>query len=285
MEYFLIDNGSLRSGSILEMRKIAHNLSVSSGHLIRPFGLMHSHKVDPRELEGVPGDSMQNFLLSEEQESIADIRALPFFLGPSLAITDWLPENLAAWKEKRPGHRSYRILKPLYQSGDDRLARAMSDLCIQQIKNSGFVKPHVALVDHGTPLPSVNLVREKVGDEMRKIIASKISGFSTCAMERRPAPKYDFNNPLLENLLGMWMQNGVKEVIVSQFFLLPGRHAGPDGDLAEICKPFIEGGMKIERTQNLGNHPLVHEILRERIQVDQETTRKSLGNQENTDTK
>lgn len=269
MEYFLIDNGSLRAGSILQMRKIATSLSNASGHKVRPFGLMHSHKVAPGELEGMPGESMQDFLLSDRAEEVEEIRALPFFLGSSLAITDWLPENLQLWKEKNPQHRKFRILDPLYQPGEDRLAQAMAELCIEQIKSAGFEKPAVAMVDHGTPLPEVNQVREDVGEDMRQRLGSEVSGFSTCAMERRPDPQYDFNDPLLENLLEKWMRDGTREVVVSQFFLLPGRHAGPGGDLAQICQPFTDRGMKIARSENLGAHRLVQEILLERIRADQ----------------
>ena len=269
MEYFLIDNGSLRPGSILQMRKIARNLSNICGYEVRPFGLMHSHKVDPQKLEGRPGESMQNFLHSEEASTIEEIRALPFFLGPSLAITDWLPENLQAWKEKKPDLRSFRILDPLHQYGDDRLVRAMSELCREQIKTSGFERPAVAMVDHGTPLPEVNEVREQVGKEMSQGLRNEIANFSTCAMERRPDPQYDFNDPLLENLLQQWMEDGISEVVLSQFFLLPGRHAGPAGDLAQICQPFIDQGMKICRSDNLGTHPLVQDILLDRIRADQ----------------
>ena len=271
MEYFLIDNGSLRPGSILQSRLIASILSDSCGHIIRPFGLMHSHKVNPEKLGGVPGESMQNLLLSEGAEKLSEIRALPFFLGPSLAITDWLPENLASWKSKNAAQRSYRILEPLHQNGDDRLARAMSDLCREQIKNSGFKNPHIAMVDHGTPLPEVNQVREVVGSQMKERMGNEIAGFSTCAMERRPDQQYDFNDPLLENLLQGWIDQGIREVVLSQFFLLPGRHAGPDGDLAQICQPFIDQGMKIFRSENLGTHPLVLEILLDRIRADQAT--------------
>jgi hypothetical protein len=269
MEYFLIDNGSLRPGSILQMRKIAARLSEVSGYTVRPFGLMHSHKVDPTRLNNRPAHSMQEFLLSQEANEVEEIRALSFFLGPSLAITDWLPENLQIWKEQNPDCRNFRILAPLYKSGDDRLARAMTELCREQIKSSGFESPAVAMVDHGTPLPEVNQVREDVGQQMKERMGSGIARFSTCAMERRPDPQYDFNDPLLENLLQKWMNEGIREVVVSQFFLLPGRHAGPGGDLAQICQPFIDQGMKICRTENLGSHSLVEEILIDRIRSDQ----------------
>ncbi len=267
-KYFLIDNGSLRAGSILQMRKIANHLSRSAECVIEPYGLMHSHKVDPGQLNGEPGQSMQAYLGGDKSEQVNEIRALPFFLGPSLAITDWLPENLAAWQKRNSGARKYRILAPLYQTGDNRLAQAMAELCLAKIKNHDLQNPRVAMVDHGTPLLEVNQVREQVGEEMKGILGVQIAEFSTCAMERRPDPQYDFNNPLLETLLEQWHQQGVSEVVVSQFFLLPGRHAGPDGDLAEICQPFTEKGMKIFRTDNLGAHPLIEQILLDRIRQD-----------------
>ena len=101
MEYFLIDNGSLRAGSVLQMREIAQNLSARTGHSVRPFGLMHSHKVAPSELGGLPGQSMQEFLASERAEEVDAIRALPFFLGPSLAILTGCLKTWVCGKKKR----------------------------------------------------------------------------------------------------------------------------------------------------------------------------------------
>jgi sirohydrochlorin ferrochelatase len=279
MEYFLIDNGSLRAGSVLQMRKIAQNLSGLTGHKVHPFGLMHSHKVDPSELEEKPGQSMQEFFLSARAEQVNEICALPFFLGPSLAITDWLPENLSLWKKQKTDSRNFRILPPLYQPGDDRLAGAMSELCLCASQEAGLIKPHVAMVDHGTPLPEVNQVREEVGQKMSQLLAAEVNGFSTCAMERRPGKEYDFNDPLLENLLSQWFERGVREVVLSQFFLLPGRHAGPGGDLAQICQPFIDMGMNIVRAENLGQHPAVMEILQDRIIDDLANRSPVLSNQ------
>jgi len=56
--------------------------------------------------------------------------------------------------------------------------------------------------------------------------------------------------------------------VLSLFFLLPFRHAGPCGDLAQICQPLIDQGMKIIRAENLGMHPLIMEILEDRIADD-----------------
>jgi sirohydrochlorin ferrochelatase len=130
----------------------------------------------------------------------------------------------------------------------------------------------VAMVDHGTPLLEVNEVREEVGRTMERILDGEIGGFSTCSMERRPGSEYDFNNPLLSDLLSDWFDQGISEVVVSQFFLLPGRHAGPDGDLAQICQPFIDKGMRLYRTDQLGQHPLILEILSDAISEDQKSS-------------
>ena len=43
----------------------------------------------------------------------------------------------------------------------------------------------VAMVDHGTPIIAVNMVREKVGKDLKKIINKSTQKFSTCSMERR----------------------------------------------------------------------------------------------------
>ena len=59
---------------------------------------------------------------------------------------------------------------------------------------------------------------------------------------------------------------GKKSVIIAQLFLTPVCHAGPRGDIAQICEPFIKDGMKIQRTPTLGDHPLVLEILVERLE-------------------
>ncbi len=272
MEYFLIDNGSLRPGSIIQMRQVAHELSVLTGHQIRPFGLMHSHKVDPKALEDEPANSMQKFLTSDERQKVEEIRALPFFLGPSMAITDWLPVHLKQWEDENPECRKFRILNPLWKEGDNRVAQSMADLCREKIKSVHFKKPFVAMVDHGTPLLEVNEVREEVGRTMERILDGEIGGFSTCSMERRPGSEYDFNNPLLSDLLSDWFDQGISEVVVSQFFLLPGRHAGPDGDLAQICQPFIDKGMRLYRTDQLGQHPLILEILSDAIREDQKSS-------------
>ena len=53
--------------------------------------------------------------------------------------------------------------------------------------------------------------------------------------------------------------------VVGQLFLAPGRHAGHDVDIAQICKPFKRARIHMDITFTLGNHPLVLKILADRL--------------------
>ncbi|MEC8043768.1 MAG: CbiX/SirB N-terminal domain-containing protein [Verrucomicrobiota bacterium] len=263
-----MDNGTLRPDSILNLRKVAKNLSTLVQVEVFPIGLMHSHKVDPGLIGGEPALSVESLTSSEFSEESTELIFIPFFFGPSLGIREWLPKKLNSWIGEHP-NVSFRILGELFRSGDDRIARALADHSRKTIRESKMCHPSLALVDHGTPLREVNQVREQVGDELEKLMSSEISDFSTCSMERREGKEYDFNDPLLESILEKWSENKDKDIqiLVAPLFLLPGRHAGEEGDLAKICSRFhcAEKNILIERSDLLGQHPLVLEVLRDRI--------------------
>jgi hypothetical protein len=86
-----------------------------------------------------------------------------------------------------------------------------------------------------------------------------------CSMERRPAPEYDFCKPLLADLLATkpWSEH---RVIISMQFLLPGRHAGPSGDVAGICHAAEKNhpSLRTQFTKLVAEHPLLIEILADR---------------------
>ena len=198
--YLLADNGSLEAPSTLSLRKSAHIVGLLSGVDVHPVSLLHSSKVDPSLLDGIKAQTMEDFLAGPIGQSADDLLILPFFFGPSRALTEWLPEKLGRWQSERDD-RSFRILDCLHQAGDVRLAVALEDLCLQAINGNQMKKPFLALVDHGTPVFDVHRVREEVGEELKERMKDCVSGFSTCSMERREGEEYDFNEPLLEYLL------------------------------------------------------------------------------------
>jgi hypothetical protein len=58
-------------------------------------------------------------------------------------------------------------------------------------------------------------------------------------------------------------------VIAALFFLLPGRHAGAAGDVAQICEALVAraGVRLVTRTALLAEHPLLIDVLTDRLQA------------------
>jgi len=56
-------------------------------------------------------------------------------------------------------------------------------------------------------------------------------------------------------------------VIVSLLFLSPGRHAGPGGDIASICREAEERnpGLHTQMTGLVGDHPGIISLLKARL--------------------
>ena len=88
-------------------------------------------------------------------------------------------------------------------------------------------------------------------------------------MERREGDAFRFNEPMLESFFPT-----EEPLIVSLLFLLPGRHAGPDGDVATICAQasmddpkgstdlttrLADSGICLARV--IGEHPAILAIL------------------------
>ncbi len=119
---------------------------------------------------------------------------------------------------------------------------------------------------------SVNDVRNHVGTQLLKLTQDeshpKINRFVVASMESRGGDQYAFNKPLLADALAM---EGFTEgdVIVSLMFLSPGKHAGEDGDIAEIISKAVEGNSKVRVhvTDLVGGHDVVIDILEDRYKA------------------
>ena len=72
---------------------------------------------------------------------------------------------------------------------------------------------------------------------------------------------------MLEDWLKAQTEASANEIIVIQLFFLPGRHAGPGGDIEQICvKALTENpNTRIVATALVSEHPLILEILRDRL--------------------
>ena len=90
-KYFLVDNGSLRPDSILNLRKVAKNLSKLVQVEVVPIGLMHSHKVDPGLIGGEPALSVESLTSSEFSEESTELIFIPFLRVPLRGLFTMLP--------------------------------------------------------------------------------------------------------------------------------------------------------------------------------------------------
>ena len=261
---FLVDNGSLRPQATLILRSLADALAERTVLSVEAVSLLHSHKIAVDKLNGVSATIVKRRLRECLAVGQREFIFLPLFLGPSLAVTDYLPQVVDELSGEYP-ELKVRIASVLAGDNldlpDPRLAQILADQ-IRALQPSPNTK--VALVDHGTPIIEVNRVRNAVGRQLASELDASL--VLPCSMERREGEAYAFNDPLLEKL-GEVDHFAGGRLILAMFFLLPGRHAGEGGDVAEICDGLISEGVfeQIQNTPLLGEHPMLLEILEDRL--------------------
>ncbi len=268
----LTDNGSLRPEATLSLQRLAQGLSERVARRVHPVSLLHSNKVPATALQGEPAAILESFVLERRKLGIASFLVVPLFFGPSAAIAEYLPQRVDAIREAHDWPeltlRVAPCLVDVTAPADFRMARILADLVEAKMEAVG-VGPDcgVALIDHGSPRPAVTEVRNFLARQLRQLLGTKVAAVEPCSMERRDGPAYDFNEPLLERLLGT--PGFDREVVVSLQFLQPGGHAGPEGDVATICREAerVLPGLQTHRTDLVGRHPALLDLLTERLET------------------
>ncbi|MEY3853943.1 MAG: hypothetical protein RI910_2923, partial [Verrucomicrobiota bacterium] len=115
----------------------------------------------------------------------------------------------------------------------------------------------VLLCDHGSPIPEVTACRNALATSLRQALGLKPEELIACSMERREGAEYDFNEPLLEDAL----QSAKGDAVILMLFLLPGRHAGAEGDVATIAKEHAPACLRWKLSPLLGTHPALPALL------------------------
>jgi sirohydrochlorin ferrochelatase len=256
----LMDNGSLEPAATLGLRALAGKLGERIGQRVVPVSLLHSSAVPAEKLGGSPAEILEPALERRLAAGQTDFLIIPLFFGPSGALTDYLPKRLAHLRGKHPA-LDVRVAAPLFAAGDARLARILAD----NVRVLGSASRRVALVDHGSPAKAVTDVRNELACQLAGLLGPDFV-VAPCSMERREGAAYDFCEPLLARLLRQPGWNA-GDVIVAMQFLLPGRHAGPEGDVAEICRDAetaSAGALRTMMTGLVAEHPLLVDILADR---------------------
>ncbi len=267
--YLITDNGSYRPEATFSLRDLAKRLGEQVGETIHPVSLLHSTKIDAEKLDGVKAEIFEPFIKKKRAEGIHKFMVTPMFFGPSAAIKEYMPQRVEDLKTNGWDELEVQIapcvVEPL-DPEDTRMAQILVDQILAAKEQQGYSRPAIALVDHGAPRIKVTEVRNHLGEQIRKLLPEEVFPHVTaCSMERREGDEYAFNEPLLENVIGT---DGYRdEVIVSMLFASPGRHAGPGGDVAEICEEAASAhkGLRWQMTELVGRHDGIIDILAERF--------------------
>jgi hypothetical protein len=262
----LADNGSRRAASVLNLRKLAHQLSLLSHHQISPVSLQHAHHIPAEKLEGKQADILQSFLRQKLGEGERNFLLIPLFFGVSKALTTYIPEQMRILQAEFGPFTLQQsdVLYPLPQ-GEPRLAQILFAQLSATIQ--GEKPQQVILVDHGSPLPQVSEVRKRIAQDLQRILESNVS-LAQAVMERRDGVEYDFNGELLETMLLQVAETTPKTTLdLVLLFVSPGRHAGPGGDIEQICQrlKLHYPDLNIRISPLVGQHAALLDILHDRL--------------------
>lgn len=250
----LADNGSLEPGSTLKLRSLAAELGGLIGQEVRPVSMLHSGKVAPELLGGEPAVLFKQEVKAAAEAGAGELIVVPLFLGPSRTVRETLPEQ---FREAGAGLR-LRVAPPLY-GPDGGLRRILADnlLAAGWERGAGIV----LLCDHGSPSREMTAVRDALAAELRVELGLSGDELLACSMERRPGEAYAFNEPLLASAIG----KARGRAVVLMQFLLPGRHAGRDGDVARICREHAPRGLGWRLSPLIAESPKLPALLAERF--------------------
>jgi sirohydrochlorin ferrochelatase len=249
---FLVDNGSYEPTATLALRGLALEVGKLIGQEVRPVSTMHSTKIDPARLGGVPAVIFEGAVHQAKADGIDELVVIPLFIGPSRAITEYLPKVFA---DAQPGAMKLSIREPLF-------GPELISMLIDNLKSTGWSKGSgtVYLCDHGSPIREVTACRNSFAVSLRNQLGLMEDELIACSMERREGAEYDFNKPLLEDAL----QQTKGDAVILMLFLLPGRHAGAEGDVATIAKEHAPAGLHWKLSPLLGTHPALPALLSRR---------------------
>ena len=266
--YMLCDNGSVRPDATLKLRVLAANLSERCGKTIHPVSLMHANRIAAEDINNEPADIFPDFLDQQLSAGERDFTVIPLFFGKSRALTNYIPQKTLDATEKF-GPFTLDIKEVLYPlpDGESELVKILIDHIRETASEASQPLRNTVLVDHGSPIPQVTAVREHIAQLIQQSPDIDID-LAQCVMERREGKEYDFNGPLLEDWLIEKARNGEKSAIVAMMFILPGRHAGANGDIVEICESVMQRypGFKISISPLISEHDSLLDLLTKRLQ-------------------
>jgi sirohydrochlorin ferrochelatase len=259
MKVVLVDNGSLEPAAHEGLRAAADALSQSAAVPVNAVSWKHSSRIPPGALRGGPAWTLAPWIRAQVEDGEREFLFVPFFISPQGAIGSALARDLAGLREETAGF-SYSFTGGLADCGA--LGAIISERVREEMAARGLSSPAVIVVDHGGPSPASAEVRDAAADAARDLLVGEIGPLIPASMESPDGPGYAFNHPLLaEALTAPGFASG--DVLIAPLFLLPGRHAGPGGDLDAIARAAEarSPGLRCHFTGLVGSHPIALKTL------------------------
>lgn len=247
-------------------------MSERSGQKIHAVPLQHAHKIPAEAFGDALGGKRVATFPEYVEEALAggvdEFVIIPLFFGNSRAITSFIPDTLEALQKKH-GNFSWSVADELcpLPGGEPKLARLLYENLAMLADTTLTDLDCIVLVDHGSPSKKVTDVRLKLAEQLIPYLPEG-TPLLQAVMERREGREYDFNGPLLQDLLEkLAHEHEVLSVAISMLFLSPGRHAGEGGDIAEICSNAMRNhpGLSVHISPLVGDNPLLIDLLNDRL--------------------
>ena len=236
MRTLLVDNGSLRPDAVLNLRSVAARLSERVGEQIDPVSLLHSSKIDPALLGGRTGPNLGTLHQSPSCRRRAHLHLAALLLfGPTGAIQTYLPERLASLRTR---FGDFSLMRAPFLFDEAVATDALAQIVAENVRRDPSGEgPHPRTRDSRSttvrPLPSVTYVRNFVAGQL-SLPPQRLPGEHRGSFHGTPGRRpVCLQRPTSRTPARSNPAYNRGDVIIAMLFLSPGRHAGPEGDVAQ----------------------------------------------------
>jgi len=243
----LIDNGSLEPAAHRNLRAVAAALSRRCGTKVHAVSWQYSDRIPPAALGGAPAWTLPLFVRAMLALGQHEFVFVPFFVSAQGATGSALRRDL---EMLRCGTGRFEYTFTAGLAAQDAIPAIAADRIRQIITAHALTRPAVIVVDHGGPSSASAALRDEMAAALRTVLAAEIGPLVAASMEGA-------HPPLLAQQLRAPGFAG-RDVVVAPLFLSPGRHAGPGGDIAEICRA---SPAHCHQTELIGTHPRAIDAL------------------------
>jgi len=256
----LVDNGSIEAAAHHNLRAVADLIGRRVGCQVHAVSWRHSDRIAADALKGVAALTLAPWLTGQLAAGERQFIFIPFFISAQGAIGSALRRDLAQFQQSAVDFK-FTFCDGLAARGA--IAEIVAARIRETIATQGLSQPPVIVVDHGGPSPSSASLRDELTATIQAELKTEVGRVAATSMEGDDHPH---NHPLFAaQLVALGFERG--DVVIAPLFLSPGKHAGPDGDLARIARKACEQGnprtnpRRCHFTDLIGSHSLAAEVL------------------------